>query len=34
MNNNTVKQRLEALIDRDYLERVEESDPPAYRYLA
>jgi cullin 3 len=29
-----VKKRIEALIEREYLERVENSSPPAYRYLA
>lgn len=31
---NMIKQRIEALIDREYLERVDESEVPAYRYLA
>lgn len=31
---NMIKQRIEALIDREYLERIDDSDPPAYRYLA
>ncbi len=29
-----VKKRIEDLIAREYLERIEESSPPAYRYLA
>ena len=29
-----VKKRIESLIDREYLERIEGSDPPSYRYLA
>lgn len=31
---NMIKQRIESLIEREYLERIEESSPPAYRYLA
>jgi cullin 3 len=29
-----VKRRIEDLITREYLERVEEASPPSYRYLA
>ncbi len=29
-----VKKRMEDLIAREYLERIEESEQPAYRYLA
>lgn len=29
-----VKKRIESLIEREYLERVEDVDRPAYRYLA
>jgi len=29
-----IKKRIESLIEREYLERVEESQPQAYRYLA
>ena len=29
-----VKKRIESLIEREYLERIEDSSPPAYRYLA
>ncbi|KAI9840725.1 MAG: Cullin-3 [Sclerophora amabilis] len=29
-----VKRRIESLIEREYLERIEESERPAYRYLA
>lgn len=29
-----VKKRIEDLISREYLERIEESEPPAYRYVA
>lgn len=29
-----IKGRIESLIERDYLERVEGAVPPAYRYLA
>ncbi|EFW99547.1 scf ubiquitin ligase subunit [Grosmannia clavigera kw1407] len=29
-----IKKRIEDLISREYLERIEESDPPAYRYVA
>ena len=29
-----VKKRIESLIEREYLERLEEREPPAYRYLA
>ena len=31
---NMVKKRIESLIEREYLERIEEREPPAYRYLA
>ncbi|SLM36016.1 Winged helix-turn-helix DNA-binding domain [Lasallia pustulata] len=31
---NMVKKRIESLIEREYLERVEDSNRPAYRYLA
>ncbi|KAM5466636.1 hypothetical protein MauCBS54593_005893 [Microsporum audouinii] len=31
---NMVKKRIESLIDREYLERVTDSDPPAYTYVA
>ncbi len=31
---NMVKMRIEGLIEREYLERIEEREPPAYRYLA
>ena len=31
---NMIKKRIESLIEREYLERIEESNPPAYRYLA
>jgi cullin 3 len=30
---NMIKRRIESLIDREYLERVEE-DPPTYGYIA
>lgn len=29
-----IKGRIESLIEREYIERVENADPPAYRYLA
>jgi cullin 3 len=29
-----VKKRIESLIEREYLERIEEREPQAYRYLA
>jgi cullin 3 len=29
-----VKKKVESLIEREYLERVEEADRPTYRYLA
>ena len=29
-----VKKRIESLIEREYLERIEEREPAAYRYLA
>lgn len=29
-----VKKRMESLIEREYLERVEDQEPAAYRYLA
>lgn len=31
---NMVKKRIESLIDREYLERISDSDPPAYGYIA
>lgn len=31
---NMVKKRIESLIEREYLERIEEREPAAYRYLA
>ncbi|EZF32496.1 cullin-3 [Trichophyton mentagrophytes] len=31
---NMVKKRIESLIDREYLERITDSDPPAYSYVA
>ena len=31
---NMVKKRIESLIEREYLERIEDSSTPAYRYLA
>lgn len=31
---NMVKKRIEALIERDYLERIEGADIDSYRYLA
>lgn len=31
---NMLKKRIESLIDREYLERIAESDPPAYSYMA
>ena len=31
---NMVKKRIESLIERDYLARIEEREPAAYRYLA
>lgn len=31
---NMVKTRIEGLIEREYLERIEDREPPAYRYLA
>lgn len=31
---NMVKKRIESLIDREYLERLTDSDPPAYGYVA
>ncbi|KAL6714611.1 hypothetical protein ACLMJK_008036 [Lecanora helva] len=31
---NMVKKRIESLIDREYLERIEDREPAAYRYLA
>ena len=31
---NMVKKRIESLIEREYLEREEDTDRPAYRYLA
>jgi cullin 3 len=29
-----IKKRIESLIERDYLERIEEAPVPSYRYLA
>lgn len=29
-----IKGRIESLIEREYLERIENANPPAYRYLA
>jgi cullin 3 len=29
-----IKKRIESLIDREYLERIADSDPPAYSYVA
>ncbi|KAK2740293.1 Cullin-3 [Myotisia sp. PD_48] len=31
---NMVKKRIESLIEREYLERITDSDPPAYSYIA
>lgn len=31
---NMVKKRVESLIEREYLERVEDAERPSYRYLA
>ncbi|KAK7552402.1 Cullin [Phyllosticta paracitricarpa] len=31
---NMIKKRIEALIEREFLERIEDASPPAYRYLA
>ncbi|OXV06191.1 hypothetical protein Egran_06041 [Elaphomyces granulatus] len=31
---NMIKKRIESLIDREYLERISDSDPPAYGYVA
>ncbi len=31
---NMVKKRIESLIEREYLERIDEREPAAYRYLA
>lgn len=31
---NMLKKRIESLIDREYLERIPDSDPPAYAYMA
>lgn len=31
---NMIKKRIESLIEREYLERVEEAAVPSYRYLA
>lgn len=29
-----IKKRIDSLIDREYLERIEDSTPAAYKYLA
>jgi cullin 3 len=29
-----IKKRIESLIEREYLERIEDADRPSYRYLA
>lgn len=31
---NMMKKRVESLIEREYLERVEDANTPTYRYLA
>ena len=31
---NMVKKRVESLIEREYLERIEDAERPSYRYLA
>lgn len=31
---NMIKTQIERLIEREYLERIEDAVPPAYRYLA
>ena len=31
---NMVKKRIESLMEREYLERIDEREPAAYRYLA
>ena len=31
---NMIKKRIESLIEREYLERIEEAALPSYRYLA
>lgn len=31
---NMVKKKIESLIEREYLERIEDREPAAYRYLA
>ena len=31
---NMIKSRIESLMEREYLERIEESSPASYRYLA
>ena len=31
---NMVKTRIEGLIEREYLERIEDREPASYRYLA
>lgn len=31
---NMMKARIESLIEREYLERVEDVSPPTYRYMA
>ena len=33
-NVTLLKKKIESLIEREYLERIEDRDPPAYRYLA
>lgn len=33
-NINMMKRRIESLIEREYLERIEEANIPTYRYLA
>ena len=31
---NMIKKRIESLIEREYLERIDEAPVPSYRYLA
>lgn len=31
---NMVKKRIESLLEREYLERIEGAERPAYRYMA